>query len=217
MDLRRGRQTGRWRQPGRSPRRARGNRPAAGPGQSASWLWFGLALFIAAALVSGCSRQSTDQAALTDNQAVSGQSDTTEAETRWGEENYNAEIAALRYESLTDDEGEGVVYHEISDLEATVSHTDSPILLAVYDTGLSSASTVIPYMEQQAENWGDQVLVILAQKSSSDSFLAQFSVEEYPAFFIVEASQIKLRFYGLDSSSRAQLNSTLNELLAAQS
>ncbi|NJP40462.1 hypothetical protein HCH52_05290 [Oscillospiraceae bacterium HV4-5-C5C] len=202
MDLRRGHQAGRLQR-------------AASCGKPVTCLHFCLSLLLIAALVSGCSRQAAAQAGLTASQTADGQSDSVETETRWGEENYQAEVAALRYEALTDDEGEGVVYHEISDLEYTISHTDSPILLAVYDTGLSSASTVIPYMEQQAENWGDQVLVILAQKDSQDSFLQQFSVEEYPAFFVVRESQIKLRFYGLDSSSRAQLNDTLTELLAA--
>lgn len=138
-----------------------------------------------------------------------------DAETGLGPVNYDAPVAAVRLEDVPD-VGSAVVYREVDDLQTVIAYSGGPALLVVYDADGSGSGPLITWVEQMAESYMNQALILLAATDSDDPYLHQLDEVTRPAFYVISDNRLKLQVTGWSDGSRSRVISTLNDLLDEQ-
>ena len=113
-----------------------------------------------------------------------------------GERVNSGPVLALRFEAVEDTEG-AVVYREVRSLEELLTQYQGTELLCIYQPGSRYGNDqIITYMEQLAERYGRESLLLLVAAQAEDSFLERFAVSAYPSFFLVKGGRLLLKQEG---------------------
>lgn len=122
-----------------------------------------------------------------------------------GEINQEAALTCLRLESFSEEgeeeSGQAVIYREVQDLEALVTSTARPILITVYQPGMSGNDQLITFMEQSCERFAKSAILILARSDARDNFLAQFPVNGWPSLILLKEGKKLRQLEGLSDEN----------------
>lgn len=126
------------------------------------------------------------------------------------QENYNADVAWIHVEKVPD-VGEGLVYRQIDKLEDFVAQTNTPIVLCQVEYKHESTVLAQPYLERLAEQYPNQVAVVMAKTSSKDTFFNLFLPEGWPAFYLLNGGEKVAQYYGFTEEMKEGVTKFVKE------
>jgi len=98
---------------------------------------------------------------------------------------YNVSITAMVYEDM-DDEGKGIQYREVTDIEKLITQAPLYICLYFYSSLRTDNAAVTASIEELAEEYHDQILFVSIDGMQEKALLANFSIAALPDFVMLK-------------------------------
>jgi thiol-disulfide isomerase/thioredoxin len=123
-----------------------------------------------------------------------------------------ASVVLMRYESQ--EAGvEGVVYRKINRFSAFLGESKLPVLVVFYSSLAPVNSQVIPRLEQMADDYRSQLLIVWIDAGDEPALAEQFKAETLPQFTVVIEATSKRTLIGYDDEGAAKLAKLLEPYL----
>lgn len=122
-----------------------------------------------------------------------------------GDENYNASLALISYETI-DGEFEGIIYREVNSFSLLIARADVPVLTVFYNPMSDLNTLMLPMLEEMSIQYDQQLMIVLADVEKQSALAEEFSVKTLPQFSIVKQASLKRSLIGFDDDTPDKLN-----------
>ncbi|MDD2534510.1 MAG: thioredoxin domain-containing protein [Eubacteriales bacterium] len=121
-----------------------------------------------------------------------------------GEIDGQASLAVMRFEQI-DQDFSGIVYREVNNFAALLNQTETPILIAVYHPLGQTNAQIIPALEQLADDYQDQLMIIWVDGTIETKIASDFGAESLPQFTMLVHSEVKRTLVGFAENGAEDL------------
>lgn len=126
--------------------------------------------------------------------AVSCSKDEDSVKRFFGNESYDASVLVMSMETIEDEEEPGIIYREITDLDAVLNNAGVPVCIYFYSSASSDLAGVTAGVEDIAQKLDGRVLIITIDVMRERDLASRFKVEYVPDFVLVQGNSVKSSF-----------------------
>lgn len=113
-----------------------------------------------------------------------------------GDYYYDCSISAMVFETPEDEEYPGVMYREVTDLDALLKTCPIPVCLFFYSSMQADVYGIFACMEEITENYHDKVLIVAIDAMSEREIAGAYEIRGLPDAIIVKDHVQKAHFDG---------------------
>ena len=118
-----------------------------------------------------------------------------------GDYYYDCSISAMVFEIPEGEEEPGVLYRQVTDLESLTKTCPIPVCFFFYSGMQADVFGIFACMEQVAEQYHDQVLIVAIDALAEKELASAYKIEMLPEAIIIADNLQKARF---DGTSRGE-------------
>jgi Thioredoxin domain-containing protein len=113
-----------------------------------------------------------------------------------GDYYYDCSVSAMVFETPEGEEEPGILYRQVMDLNALVKNCPMAVCFFFYSGMHADVYGMFACMEQVAEQYHDQVLIVTIDALAEKDLAAAYNVEALPEAIIIKDNMQKSRFDG---------------------
>lgn len=130
--------------------------------------------------------------------AVSCKKEETSVKRFYGDISYDAPMLVMSMEEIEDEEEPGIVYREITDLDAVLNNSQVPVMIYFYSSTATDVAGVTAGVEDIAQKLDGRVIVISIDIMRLRTEASRFKIQYIPDFVIVQGNTVKSSFNAFD-------------------
>ncbi|MBR5975831.1 MAG: hypothetical protein IK020_11690 [Clostridiales bacterium] len=125
-----------------------------------------------------------------------GNSDLGDYHKYLGDYYYDCSISAMVFETPEGEEEPGILYRQVTDLDALSKSCPIPICFFFYSGMHADVYGLFACMEQVAEQYHDKVLIVTIDALAEKDLSAAYKIEALPEAIVIRDNRQKARFEG---------------------